>query len=121
MLNNEIIRIKNAIGYSCSGLCETWRSEPAFRTDTFLVALGIILILILPFSLWQRILLFFSMSLILIAELINTAIETIINRISNDIHPLSKKAKDIGSATVFIAFIQASIVWVVMIFKIIEK
>ena len=73
-------------------------------------------IYIVDISKLEKIILFFSLFLILLIELINSAIEVTIDRISKDHHPLSKAAKDIGSAAVLLAIINAMIVWFVILF-----
>lgn len=98
--------IANACIYSFSGIKATYNSEIAFRQDIAICCVLLLFTMLLPVTFIIKILMIMSLFIILIAELINTAIETVIDRISNDIHPLSKKAKDIGSAIVFFSFIQ---------------
>jgi diacylglycerol kinase (ATP) len=108
---NIFQHIYNAFLYSCAGLKATFKSEIAFRQDICICSILFLIALCLPVSLTLKLLMIISLFFILIAELINTAIETVVNRISTDIHPLSKKAKDIGSAIVFFSFIQVIIVY----------
>ena len=101
-----IKHIINACFYSFNGIKATYNSEIAFRQDVVICCALFLIALFLPVTFTLKILMVISLFIILIAELINTAIETIVDRISSDIHPLSKKAKDIGSAIVFFSFIQ---------------
>lgn len=107
--------IARAFLHSCDGLKETYKSEIAFRQDVVICSILFIFALILPVGFVYKILMIFSLGFILIAELINTSLETTIDRISTEIHPLSKKAKDIGSAIVFLSFVQMIIVYLLSI------
>lgn len=106
-----ITRIINATRYSLEGLVSTFRSEAAFRQELVLVCIGVPIALLLNVTNVERALLIGSLFLVLIVELLNTAIESAINRISQEIHPLSKRAKDIGSAAVFLALLNAATMW----------
>lgn len=106
-----ISRIFKAFVYSYQGFCAAFKSEAAFRQDlaVFLILTPLAIFFDLP--LWQKGLMISSLLLILLMELTNTAIETVIDRISDDYHPLSQKAKDIGSLLVLISFINALLIW----------
>lgn len=106
-----IARIINATRYSLEGLVSTFRSEAAFRQELALVCIGVPIALLLHITNVERALLIGSLLLVLMVELFNTAIEAAINRISQDIHPLSKRAKDAGSAAVFLALVNAACMW----------
>lgn len=103
-------RVSRATCVSLSGL-RAALGEPSFRTE-----LGFCLVLA-PFAVWlgqsgvERALLIASLMAVLITELLNTAVETVVDRISPEQHPLSGRAKDIGSAAVFVALVQVPIVW----------
>ena len=107
-------RILKAFVYSCDGFKSSFRSEAAFRQDLVIFILGALFLFFLPFPLQDKAVLFFSLILILLMELVNTAIETIIDRISDDYHDLSKKAKDIGSLLVLLSFVNAFICWIMI-------
>ncbi len=104
-------RIFKAFAYSRQGLGAVFKTEAAFRQDLFLCIAGAICCFVLSLSGLERAVLIFSLFLILLMELINSAIEVIIDRISPKYHILSGRAKDIGSSLVLIAFINAIIVW----------
>ncbi|MDR2268825.1 MAG: diacylglycerol kinase [Rickettsiales bacterium] len=105
-------RILKAFSYSFDGLRAALASGPAFRQDIIVFVIGIIAAIILPVDAVSRAMLISPLFIILIAELANTAIETIIDRISKENNPLSKNAKDIGSAIVLMSFINAAAVWI---------
>jgi len=111
MIVSELKRIIKAFGYSFDGFVAAFKSEAAFRWEILIFIIGTIIAIILPVSLLAKAILISSLIMILLAELVNTAIETIVNRISKDIHPMSKKAKDIGSLLVLLSFINAAVVW----------
>ena len=108
--------ILKALKCSLNGFVLTFRSEFSFKLDLLLFLMGIMICFLLPLTGFERALMIFSLFLILLMELINTAIETIVNRISTDYHQLSGKAKDIGSSLVFFAILNAVIVWGLILF-----
>lgn len=110
-----IPRIYRAFGYSWAGLKATFRTEAAFRQELALCAILAPLACYLDITALERALLLASLVLVLLVELMNTAIETLVERISPEIHPLSKKAKDIGSAAVLLALLLAAILWVAVL------
>ena len=103
------------MGYSLSGFAEAWRHEPSFREDLWLVAFLTPLAIILPVNAVSTAVMITSMLLIVIAELLNSGIESTIDDISLEKRPLAKRAKDMASAAVFLAFINCIIVWTVII------
>ena len=106
-----IKRILKAFVYSYQGFTAAFKSEAAFRQDlAVFTVFGLIALITFPAAITKAHLIG-ALILILIAELVNTAIETIIDRISPDYHELSKKAKDIGSLIVLLAFINAILQW----------
>lgn len=109
---SAIKHIIDACFYSYSGIKSAYESEIAFRQDIVICATLFVFALILPVPFIYKLVMIMSLFVILIAELINTAIETVVDRISSDIHPLSKKAKDIGSAIVFFSFIQMIFIFI---------
>ena len=106
-----IRRILKAFLYSCDGFTATFRSEAAFRQDILFCLVTGGILFFLPVKGLELAFLIFSLILILLAELINTAIEAVVDRIGAEYHALSKKAKDIGSLLVLIAFIHWAVAW----------
>ena len=104
-------RIWNALGYSLSGLRAAYRNEDAFRQESLLAAVMIPVALSLPVPGIDRALMIASVLMVLVVELLNSAVEAAIDRISLDRHRLSKRAKDIGSAAVLIALINVLATW----------
>ncbi len=111
LLSRNIKHLLYAFRHSFWGLSAAFRSERAFRIEIFLSIFFIPLAFLIGDSIFEHLILLGSWFFVLLMELVNTAIETIVNRISRDHHPDSGKAKDIGSAIVFIASIQAVFVW----------
>ena len=104
-------RIVRALGNSRSGLAEAWRTEDAFRQEVIGAAILIPLSFFIPASLVEHALLIGVVLMVIMIELLNSAIESAIDRISAEIHPLSKRAKDLGSAAVGFAVVIAALVW----------
>ena len=107
-----LARIIAATGYSAAGLKNAWRTEAAFRQELCLYLVMLPALFLPPFSLTIKMLLFVANSLVLIVELVNSAIEATVDMVSPDFHPLAKKAKDIGSAAVLIALLLALAAWI---------
>ncbi|EMN7343665.1 TPA: diacylglycerol kinase [Vibrio parahaemolyticus] len=101
----------DATGYSIKGLKAAWTHEAAFRQELVLTLVLSISAFFLPVTTLERVLMISSLLLILIVELINSAVEAIVDRVSDDWHELSGRAKDIGSAAVFVALFLALFVW----------
>ena len=104
-------RILHAAGYSWDGLRAAYRGESAFRQETWLTLIG------LPLAFWvgrdwvQVALLAGSLILVLIVELLNSAVEAVVDRVSFELHDLSKRAKDIASAAVLLSLVLAGGIW----------
>jgi diacylglycerol kinase (ATP) len=109
-------RLFNAFFYTLDGLRAAYRHEDAFRQETWLAAVLIPLAFFLPPPALGKALMIASVLLVLIVELINSAIEAAIDRISLERHNLSKRAKDIGSAAVMIALINVVATWGLVLF-----
>jgi diacylglycerol kinase (ATP) len=104
-------RVWNAFHYSRAGLHAAYVGEDAFRQEVLLAALLIPLAFFLSPGGLGRALLIASVLLVLIVELLNSAIEATVDRISLDQHPLAKRAKDLGSAAVLLALLNVLVVW----------
>jgi diacylglycerol kinase (ATP) len=108
-------RLINAFGYSINGLRAAYRLEDAFRQEILLAAVLIPAALLLPVAATGRAVLLASVMLVLIVELLNSAIEAAVDRISLDNHELAKLAKDIGSAAVMLSLACMTMVWIVVL------
>jgi len=106
-----LARIQKALFYSLNGLRAAYRHEHAFRQEIWLAALLIPVALWCPVSPVGHALMIGSILIVLIVELLNSAIEATIDRHSLEVHPLSKRAKDIGSAAVFLALTNVITTW----------
>lgn len=111
-----IRRILNALFYSFDGLRAAFRHEDAFRQEVLLAAVLIPIALILPVSGLGKALMIAAVLMVLVVELLNSAIEAAVDRISLESHRLAKRAKDIGSAAVFIALVNVAAVWLLVLF-----
>jgi len=115
--NTGLKRIYHAFFYSMAGLRSAWKNEAAFRQES------VIAILLIPISFWlgknstQVALLILSIFIVLIVELLNSAIEATIDRISDEHHVLSKQAKDIASAAVLLSLFIFAVIWGLIIFE----
>lgn len=106
-----LTRIIKAAGYSYKGLSAAWQHEAAFRQELVVTLLAIILAVWLDVGAIARILLIGSVALVMIVEILNSAIEAVVDRIGSEHHELSGRAKDMGSAAVSLAIVLALFVW----------
>lgn len=106
-----VTRIIKATGYSWAGLKAAFTCEAAFRQELALSAVLVPLAFWLGSSGVERALLIGSVMLVLMVELLNSAIEAVVDRISDEHHELAGRAKDIGSAAVFISLLNVALVW----------
>ncbi len=113
-------RIYKAMGYSLKGFSAAWRYEAAFRQEAVIAVLAIILAYYLESDPITRILLIGSVWLVLVVETINSAIEAVVDRIGPELHPLSGRAKDLGSAAVTLAIILAVWTWATLLWRLIH-
>ncbi|CDG90549.1 diacylglycerol kinase [Xenorhabdus bovienii] len=106
-----LIRIIKAAGYSAKGIRAAWQNEAAFRQEVIVAILAIIIAFSLDFGMSERLLLIGSVMLVVIVEILNSAIEAVVDRIGSEYHELSGRAKDMGSAAVFLTMILALFIW----------
>lgn len=104
-------RLINAFGYSLDGFRAAFKHEDAFRQEVLLACVMIPLAFYLTPVATDRALMIGSVLLVLIVELLNSAVEAVVDRVSIERHELAKRAKDIGSAAVFIALGNVVVVW----------
>ena len=108
-------RVRNAFFYSMAGFSAAYKNEDAFRQEVLLSLILIPLAFFLPVSGIGRAIMIGSILLVLMIELLNSAIEATVDRISIEHHSLAKQAKDIGSAAVFVALANVAIVWTLVL------
>ncbi|MDP8567881.1 diacylglycerol kinase [Methylophilus aquaticus] len=106
-----IRRLMNAFGYSMDGFKAAYQHEDAFRQEVWLSLFLIPLAFYLEAEALHRILMIGSVLLVMIVELLNSAVEAVVDRVSIERHALAKRAKDIGSAAVLLALINLATVW----------
>ncbi|KLU15352.1 MULTISPECIES: diacylglycerol kinase [Xenorhabdus] len=104
-------RIIKAAGYSAKGIKAAWQNEAAFRQETMAAILAIIIAFSIDFGLLERLLLIGSVMLVVIVEILNSAIESVVDRIGSEYHELSGRAKDMGSAAVLLSILLALFIW----------
>lgn len=109
-------RIWNALFYSVDGLKAAYRHEDAFRQEVWLALFLIPLALFLPASGTGKALMIASVLVVLIVELLNSAVEATVDRVSLEHHRLAKRAKDIGSAAVLFSLANVAVVWLLVLF-----
>lgn len=113
--NTGLTRIIKAAGYSWQGFCASYKHEEAFRQEVWVALLAI------PAALWlgengvERALMIGSLLLVLITELLNSAIEAVVDRTGREPHKLSGRAKDMGSAAVTVSILNVVVVWILML------
>jgi diacylglycerol kinase (ATP) len=109
-------RLWNAFHYSLAGFSAAFRNEDAFRQEVFLAVVLIPIALLLHLEGIKKAVLIGSVLLVLIVELLNSGIEATVDRISLENHHLAKRAKDIGSAAVFLSLVNVVLVWLLVLF-----
>ena len=113
--NKGLRRLINALRWTVRGMKSTFKHEEAFRQEVYLV------LVLLPLGLWfgedgvEKALLIGPLLIVLIVELMNSAIESVVDRISTDHHKLSGRAKDQGSAAVFVSLSLVALCWVLVL------
>jgi diacylglycerol kinase (ATP) len=112
-----LARIAAAFRYSIAGFQTAWRHEHAFRQELMVAVPATVLALVLQISAFQKLALIAVLGLVLLVELLNAAIEAVVDRVSLERHPLSKAAKDLGSAAVALAITMAAATWAVVLYN----
>jgi len=114
--NKPKFHILKNISYALEGAKTVLKSEKSFKTQLFVITLIGIALLFIPLSTLSKLILFFSTWLILIAEAFNSAIERVVDLVTQEYHPLAKEAKDIGSFGVLLTFIFIAAIWGVVFY-----
>ncbi len=109
-------RIWKAFFYSLEGFRAAWRNEDAFRQEVLLAAILIPVALFLPATGIGKALMVGSVLLVLMVELLNSAVEAAVDRVSYENHELAKRAKDVGSAAVFVSLVNVPVIWALVLF-----
>ena len=119
MANNTtgLTRIIKAAGYSWKGVRAAWLNEAAFRQESVAVILAVVIACWLDVDAITRVLLIGSVVLVMIVEILNSAIEAVVDRIGTDFHELSGRAKDMGSAAVLMSILLALATWGILLWS----
>lgn len=104
-------RLINAVRYSMQGIRCAARHEAAFRQEACLLVIGVPCAFWVAQTIWQAALLVSSLVLIMVIEMINSALESLVDRVSTEFHELSGRTKDMGSAAVLLSIVIAGILW----------
>ncbi|MBQ8829561.1 MAG: diacylglycerol kinase [Burkholderiaceae bacterium] len=110
-----ILRLFNALRYSKQGFIAAWRTEQAFRQELILACVMLPVAILLPLDWMEKLLMVIAVINVLTVEILNSALEAVVDRFGEEIHPLSGKAKDLGSAAVFLALLICAIVWLTIL------
>ena len=112
-----LTRLINALGYSKHGLSAAWKNEAAFRQEVLLAAVTLPLAFYLGQTGIERALLAGSILFILIVEILNSAVEAVVDKASPEKHELAKRAKDMGSAAVLLSLLNAAVIWACVLWR----
>ena len=105
-------RIINAFKYSLKGFKSAIKYETAFRQELIVLVIAYVIVMLIDFSIYERILLLGSIGVVMIVELLNSAIECVVDRIGSERHELSGRAKDYGSAAVCLSLLLTVTLWI---------
>jgi len=114
-------RIWAASFYSLSGLRFAIANEAAFRQEVLVIVIALLALVFLPVSLAWKGILFFATVSVLVVELLNSAIESVVDIASPEYHSLAKRAKDLGSAAVLVSIVLAALLWISAILTIVQS
>lgn len=115
IVTDELKRLNNATRYSMQGFRHAWEGEAAFRLEVVIAIILLPTAVILDVSALERFALVGSVVLILIVELLNSAVEAAIDRVGTEHHPISGRGKDMGSAAVFVALLFCGFTWITLL------
>ena len=110
-------RIINAFGYSIKGLGSAFRHESAFRQETALLVVLLPIAVFLGQNIIDYSILIGSLLLVIIVELLNSAVEAVVDRVGDEHHELAGRAKDIGSAAVFVSLVNVLVIWSMYVYQ----
>jgi diacylglycerol kinase (ATP) len=116
-----LARIWGAFLYSLNGLRYAIRNESAFREEMLFYVVLLVILYFLPLSILFKGMLFFANTLVLVVELLNSAVESVVNIASPDYNDLARRAKDLGSAAVFVSIVLAIALWGFAVYSIIRS
>jgi diacylglycerol kinase (ATP) len=115
--NTGITRIIRAFGFSMKGFRAAWQHEAAFRQEAMLTFVLVPLAMVVAETTMQLALLLLTLFIVLITEILNSAVEAVVDRVSDEHHDLAGRAKDMGSAAVFLSLTMTCVIWGLVIFE----
>lgn len=115
--NTGLTRIIKAFGFSMKGFRAAWQHEAAFRQELALTIVMVPLAFIVAETTMQLALLLTTLFIVLITEILNSAVEAVVDRVSDEPHDLAGRAKDMGSAAVFLSLTMTAVIWGLVIFE----
>lgn len=115
-----MVRIFYAFGYTFSGLKHAIKYEDAFRQEAILFTIATIAMFFIPMNNELRLMIFFSQIFVMVTELLNIGIESIVDLASPEYHELAKQAKDVASASVFLSFLVPVIIWGYVLYHVLQ-
>ena len=115
--NKGLARLVSAMRFSLQGIVACYRNEEAFRQEVIVFGVLLVVIVLIPVSGLMKLLLFTVNCLVLIAELLNSSVEAVVDKVSPDYHELAGRAKDMGSAAVLISLVAAAVAWVYALYQ----
>ena len=115
--NTGIKRIIRAFGFSMKGFRAAWQHEAAFRQEVVLALVLVPLAFVIAETTLQLALLLLTLFIVVITEILNSAVEAVVDRVSDEHHDLAGRAKDMGSAAVFLSLTMTTVVWGLMIYE----
>jgi len=115
--NTGITRIIKAFGFSMKGFRAAWKHEAAFRQELMLTVVLAPLAFVISETTTQLVLLLLTLFVVLITEILNSAVEAVVDRVSDEQHKLAGRAKDMGSAAVFLSLTMTAVIWGLVIFE----
>ena len=110
-------RIINAFGYSMKGLRAAFKHESAFRQETALLLILLPIAVLLGHNIVDYSILIGSLLLVIIVELLNSAVEAVVDRVGDEHNKLAGRAKDMGSAAVFVSLVNVGVIWSMYVFQ----
>jgi len=113
--DHGVIQLRRTLYCSLFGLLATWQEESSFRKMVLLLILLVPVIFLLPLTVLERVILIIPLGIGLQVELLNSAIENAVDLTTQEIHPLAKKAKDMGSAAQFVNLVMLVVIWLVVL------
>ncbi len=115
--NKGLTRVIKAFGFSVKGFRATWKHEEAFRQEVILAVILLPLSFYVAVNATQLAILLLTLFIVLITEILNSAVEAVVDRVSDEHHKLAGRAKDMGSAAVLLSLTMTAVIWGVIIYE----